>query len=78
MARITFPKLSERVFAVRAAWRRQLPLRVRVEAVRRAASSVPVVNGDAANPVDSATQPSSPGGPPVRRVRLEAAEPRVA
>lgn len=74
MARITFPNLSERVFAVRAAWRRQIPLRIRVEAVRKAASlaSVPV------NRVESPTQPSSVPGPPVRAVRVDVPDFRVA
>ncbi|MCB1230544.1 MAG: hypothetical protein KDN19_09775 [Verrucomicrobiae bacterium] len=82
MAKTTFPKLSERVFAVRAAWRRQIPLRVRVEAVREAVSrtnsAVPVINGTASNPVGSTTQPSSIGGPPARLVRMETPESRVA
>lgn len=76
MAKPTFPKLAERVFAVRAAWRRTIPVRVRVEAIRRAASlrddSVPVIKGEGPDPVGSGTQPSLVGGPPVRRIEFDA------
>jgi hypothetical protein len=82
MASITFPKLSERVFAVRAAWRRQMPLRVRVEAVRRAAkesdNAIPVQVTGASNRVESSPQPSSIGGPPVRQVSYSDGDSRVA
>ena len=79
MAKPTFPKLSERVFAVRAAWRRQVPLRVRVEAVREAAarngSPVRVIRGGP----EVGTGEALPAGPPVRQVRLDAnPESRVA
>lgn len=61
MAKPTFSKLAERVFAVRAAWRRTIPVRVRVEAVRRAASlrddSVPVIKGEGPNPLWSVARP---------------------
>lgn len=66
MDKTPFPKLARRIFAVRAAWRRQLPLKVRIEAVRSAAGgAVPVGNGGAA-------------GPPVKRVELTDSDSRVA
>lgn len=82
MTRTTFPKFSERVFVVRAAWRRQIPLRVRVEAVREAAdrsgTAIPVITSNSASPGEFSTQPSSMGGPPLRQVQLEMPESRVA
>lgn len=75
MAKPTFPPLSRRVLAVRAAWRRQVPIKVRVEAVRQAArqrqGEVPVRHDERPAPVESVNRPSSAGGPPVRRIQFE-------
>ena len=69
MDKTPFPKLARRVFAVRAAWRQQVPLQVRVDAVRSAAGGgegeVPVGNGGVS-------------GPPVKRVEIADSGSRVA
>ena len=72
MKRSILPRLADRVFAVRAAWRQQVPLRVRVEAVRSAASQEEAVSDGGRVPENSL------GGPPVRRVTRTEPESRVA
>ena len=82
MASLKFPRLSERVFAVRAAWRRQVPLRIRVEAVRKASAEAAALAGNdvpvKVNAEGRAPQERSFGGPPVRLVDLNSTESRVA
>ena len=65
MKQSILPRLAERVFAVRAAWRQQVPLRIRVESVRSVAGG------------ETAIAPST-GGPPVRRVARSEVDSQVA